>query len=277
MNETSIPDAKPGNDIFGEAEIKQAVSIGDNGHRTEGSDTNKTSDLQSPRDADEALLTPRIIGREARDTPKTYNFRRYLLIVLATVTLLTLGAILGIYARVFLYKPQRYINTLYYFQISDIADFTASSVQLGVECRGVTMTESNCELDTSDTCAYFQVCYLGTTGNQSLASHWAKRQTDVTRVLSFDTEVGLSRACRAGEQKLSGRETTIQGKRSRTTTLVAWYILMTEYEGRVYVIETVCPVLGCGAAGQGIKRMLSGITFESASGVVETVWLDRKR
>ncbi len=227
--------------------------------------------IRNPETGDDGQspLTPRIFGREVRKAAKTVEFWRFVVILLIVVGPLVGGAVVFANEWTGKLKPKPYTNSLYHFQIADISGFMPGVVRLGIDCRGTTLADADCQVDAPDACVRLQICYLpppiGKTDQES-ADPWTQQVRAITKTLSDDFVVGRPKQCEIGAQKLPGREITVQGRVFKQTTRVVWHMMMTEYEGRTYVIETLCPAVGCGAAEQGIARLINGVEF--LSGVV---------
>lgn len=239
-------------------QIKQRLGRKPRGFRvrdSEASDDGKSSRSQ------------RIIGRTEWEILKEAGLWRDLMVVLAAGILVAVGGITLLFERTGRYGPKPYLNSLYYFEIPDTSGFAAGANDLPVECLGVSLTPVKCQPDASQACPLFRVCYVGTTAEKQLNDKWSERQREITSTLSIGEVTGLLKICEVGKQRLVGREVSIEGQPKADTPRLTWHVLMTEYEGRVYVIETLCQASGCGAADQGIRRMMDEIRFLPGVGV----------
>jgi hypothetical protein len=227
-------------------------------------------------DDGKSVLVPRIIGGETREVMKQPDFWGHASVILVVATLLTVSALAVIGARTRFRNPQHYVSDLYHFEIADttsfeIEDTTApktDSADFDIECRGVTLIAADCLATPPTRCAHVKVCYVGNTTKKTLAGYWNDRQEKITRKLSFNPEVGLPKSCNVGQQMLPGRAIVIKGKQDEKAMLLAWHMLMTEYENQVYVIEILCSADECATAEQQIKRLINGVKFQP--GVIST-------
>ena len=161
-------------------------------------------------------------------------------------------------------KP--YSNVLYHFRIPDISGFDpeADSSVMTVQCKGVTLRYSACDTADPAECARLRVCFLDCADKVATgpAKCLADRVKEITSTLAANAQVGLPKLRPLGNERIPGRELTIEGKTQEPERLIRWRESVVVFRGRAYAVETICQPQDCERLAQALEKISNSLWFD---------------